>query len=295
VKACGRCGSLEVDGEWRCGRCGVTPVHYEGFRAFAPNLARSSEGFDESFFQELAQIEAGHFWFRARNELIAWALRTYASRVERVLELGCGTGFVLSRLHEDYPSASLVGSDIFVRGLPFANARVPSATLYQLDARHIPFRNEFDVIGAFDVLEHIEEDGDVMRQVASALRPGGVFLATVPQHRALWSRQDVHAHHVRRYSRARVRRLLAGVDMQLVRATSFVSLLLPAMLASRMMLSSRSDSIEGVEALEVREPLNTAFELVSGLERWLIRNGASFPAGGSLLVVARKSTDGDAS
>ena len=71
-----------------------------------------------------------------------------------------------------------------------------------MDARNIPFRDEFDVIGAFDVLEHIDEDVAVIDEVRKALRPGGGFLMSVPQHPALWSQQDERAFHVRRYTAA---------------------------------------------------------------------------------------------
>jgi len=67
----------------------------------------------------------------------------------------------------------LAGSEIFSAGLAFVAMRVPSAAFYQMDARNIPFRDEFDIIGAFDVLEHIEDDVAVIDQVAKALRPGG--------------------------------------------------------------------------------------------------------------------------
>ena len=75
-----------------------------------------------------------------------------------------------------------------------------------MDARRIPFEREFDVVGAFDVLEHIVEDEDVLGQMFKATRPGGGLLVTVPQHPFLWSASDEHAMHQRRYSRAELRR-----------------------------------------------------------------------------------------
>ena len=65
-----------------------------------------------------------------------------------------------------------------------------------MDARRIPFEDEFDVIGAFDVLEHIKEDEQVLVQMHRAVKSGGGIMLTVPQHMFLWSEQDVQAHHV---------------------------------------------------------------------------------------------------
>ena len=90
---------------------------------------------------------------------------------------------------------------MFLEGIDFANARVPDADLFQMDARQIPFREEFDVIGAFDVFEHIDQDQTVLEQMHAAVKPGGGIIVTVPQHRWLWSMVDEYSFHRRRYRR----------------------------------------------------------------------------------------------
>jgi SAM-dependent methyltransferase len=289
---CSACGSDRCDDAWRCADCGHSPTWIDGFPAFAPELATENSGFREDYFRELAALEADNFWFRSRNRLIIWAMQTYRPDCERFLEVGCGTGFVLSGIRTAFPSAELAGSEIFSTGLAFAAERVPSAAFYQMDARAIPFRDHFDAIGAFDVLEHIDDDTRVITEVARALRPGGTFLLSVPQHPSLWSAQDDHAFHVRRYTAAGLRRKVEAAGFEIVRTTSFVSLLLPMMFASRM--SRRAVSAEAeVDAMgDLRQPraVNVALEAVMTVERALIRHGWSFPAGGSLLLVARKGS-----
>src|ERR1041384_8013479 len=115
------------------------------------------------------------------------------------MEIGCGTGYVLSGIRQAFPDLRLSGSEIFSVGLTFAAERLPGIQLYQMDARQIPFREEFDVVGAFDVLEHVTEDEEVLSQMYQATRKGGGILLTVPHHPFLWSSLDVHARHVRRY------------------------------------------------------------------------------------------------
>ena len=263
-----------------------------GFTSFAPVMASANEGFREEFFDELAGLEANNFWFRARNDLIVWAMKTYFPDCQRFLEIGCGTGFVLSGIRSACPSIELSGSEIFSTGLAFAARRVPSAQFYQMDARNIPFREQFDVIGAFDVLEHIDDHRSVIAEVSKALRPGGGFLVTVPQHPSLWSPQDGHAHHVRRYTGTELRRKVEAAGFKVVRMTSFVSLLLPMMFASRKRKTEHKPDAE-VDAMgDLRQPraINVALEAVMSIERTLIRRGLSLPAGGSLLVVARKKS-----
>jgi SAM-dependent methyltransferase len=99
-----------------------------------------------------------NFWFRARNRLIQWALRRYFPEARNFLDVGCGTGFVLSGVAAALPWINLFGREICSAGLEHAARRIARFELFQMDARAIPFRDKFDVIGAFDVLEHIHED-----------------------------------------------------------------------------------------------------------------------------------------
>jgi SAM-dependent methyltransferase len=290
VRLCPRCGSPDVSDEWACDACGFRPRDADGFPGLGPEIADDAGGFDDAFFAELASLEADNFWFRARNELILWALRSNVPRCGRILEIGCGTGFVLSAIRDAHPEAELVGTEIFSRGLGFATTRVPEATFLQMDARSIPFRDEFDVIGAFDVLEHIADDRTVIAEVARALRPGGRFLITVPQHPALWSPQDEVSFHIRRYTADGIRAQLTSAGLEVRRLTSFVTFLLPFMLAARLgMRHQATDSpFEAMSGLRVPRPIDQVLAAVMLVERAFIRRGVSWPAGGSLLIVAAK-------
>lgn len=220
---------------------------------------------------------------------MVWALYRHFPHLQRYLEIGCGTGFVLAGVANAYPQALITGSEVFSVGLPYAANRVENAEFVQMDARRMPYVDEFDVIGAFDVLEHIEEDELVLAEMFQALRPGGGVAISVPQHPWLWSYQDEYACHVRCY---RIRELrekvkLAGFNVEL--ETSFVSFLLPAMMASRL-LQKKPPSAESHNSNELRLPglINWIFEGVMNLERQLIKLGIRFPIDGSLLLIARK-------
>ena len=211
------------------------------------------------------------------------------STVAREAFIGCGTGFVLSGIQREFQDIKLFGSDIFSEGLVYAEERVPEATFFQMDARNIPFENEFDVIGAFDVIEHIEEDEVVFSQIFRAVKSGGGIILTVPQHQWLWSKNDEIACHKRRYSPKGLMAKVEKAGFRILRLTSFVSFLLPLMAASR--LRWRLGTMEQKDSgSELRQPpfINVLLKGVLGIERSLIRKGASFPAGGSLLCVGLK-------
>jgi len=249
-------------------------------------VSDASPSFQPHYFAELAQVESRNFWFRARNRLIVWALGRHFPAARSFLEIGCGTGFVLAGIAAARPELALAASDVHSEGLAFAARRVPGARFFQADARRLDFHGEFDVVGAFDVLEHVTEDEEVLRAMRRALRPGGGVLITVPQHPALWSVQDEHAGHRRRYTRAELAAKLGRAGFAHIRATSFVSLLLPVMALARVRKRRTADPFE---ELRIAGIANLLLERVLDVERGLIRLGVSFPFGGSLLVAARKA------
>ncbi len=182
----------------------------------------------------------------------------------------------------------LCGSEIYSKGLSFAARRVKRANLFQMDARKVPFEEEFDLIGAFDVLEHIKEDDLVLKEMYRATRQGGGIIITVPQHQFLWIRVDEEAHHVRRYGANELRKKVEGAGFRVIRTTSFVSALLPLFVASRLVGRFRASGDGAGSDLKPPGPLNNALERLLDVERFFIRKGLYLPAGSSLLLVARK-------
>lgn len=244
--------------------------------------------FPPASFARLAALEDRNYWFRARNRLIVWALRRHFPDMRRYLEVGCGTGCVLGAVESAFPQVSALGGEMHGAGLEQAARRVQRARLVQMDATRIPFRGEFDVVGCFDVLEHVPQDEEVLAQLRGALRDGGGVIITVPQHRFLWSAADEYAGHVRRYRRAEILAKLEAAGFRPLLVTSFVSVLLPLMWAARARHRRLDARYHPQAELEVGRAANLLLEAALDFERALIALGARFPFGGSLLVVAQK-------
>lgn len=287
MKSCISCRHSFDLQEWRCPECRFEPTEVDSFISFAPEFAAECDGFDAGEFEKLFQLEKDSFWFKSRNKLINWGLNKHFSDARHLLEVGCGTGYVLSSIDKTNPKLSLYGTDVLVDGLKFANRRIPKGTFWQMDARNMPFRQEFDVICAFDVIEHIKEDEIVLEEFYKACTKNGGILLTVPQHMFLWSARDEEAHHVRRYERneliSKVER--AGFKIKIV--TSFVSLLLPALLLSRA--RKKPDNSFDVEA-EYRHAskFGPALEMIMSTELQAIKLGLRLHSGGSLFLAATK-------
>lgn len=244
-------------------------------------------GYPVDAFDRLVEIEDAFFWFEGRNRLISWAIRRYLPEARTFLEIGCGTGFVLRGIHRAFPHMALFGTDLHEQGLAWAARRVPSATLFRGDARELSGETRYDAIGLFDVLEHIDSDQDVLARAFAATRPGGGVLISVPQHPWLWSPADVHAHHVRRY---RARTLIGQVTragFEVMRATSFMTLLLPLMMVARARALA-GDRYDPWSEFHIPVPVNAVLRSVLAGERLLIRSGISLPVGGSLFLVGRR-------
>jgi SAM-dependent methyltransferase len=244
-------------------------------------------GYDPALFDRLADVEGRSFWFRARNRLIVQLVAEHSKPGDRLLEVGCGTGYVLEALVRECGLVA-TGSELFPEGLHHARRRVPQADFVELDARAMPYEECFDIAGAFDVIEHIDDDLGVLQGLHRAVRPGGFVVLTVPQHPWLWSSADTDACHVRRYRRAELVERVTAAGLTPVRVTSFVTSLLPLMALSRWQERIWHRERDSIADLVPPARVNSLFEQILDLERRLIGRGVSLPVGGSLVVVARR-------
>jgi SAM-dependent methyltransferase len=248
--------------------------------------ATSPTGYDAALFETIAALEPTSFWFRGRNKVILWAIGRWFPDARSLLEVGCGTGYVLSAIRASRPDLDVVGAEFFPDGLHLARRRLEGVPLVQADARSLGIEEAFDVVGAFDVLEHIDRDDEALQAMLTALRPGGGLVVTVPQHRWLWSEADEFAGHARRYTRRELTQRMRDAGFEVLRTTSFVTFLLPVISTSRLIAKRRSYSLEREFGLP--RWIDRTFERSLDVERAAISRGVSFPAGGSLLVVARR-------
>lgn len=271
-----------------CPHCGWTPPRHAGFPLLAPALAESGSDFDPAAFDLLTAIEARHFWFPPRARLLSQLAHRHFPAARTFLEIGCGGGYVTRAVAQAHPWDRILGGEVSAFGLTHALARLPeNIELLQMDARENPFRAAFDVIGCFDVLEHIEEDQRVLDGFARALRPGGGVVLAVPQHMWLWSAADTYAHHKRRYARGELEGKCASSGLEVVASLSYATVTLPLMLLSR--LGSRGVSDHGAPPRELEPPgwLNSLLRGALQVEVSASLAGLHLPIGGSRIVVAR--------
>jgi len=118
-------------------------------------------------------------------------------RQPRLLDLGCGTGLFIREQSQD---KSAFGLDFSREALEFSRTRGVSR-LVCADSQELPFAAEsFDIVTAFDLIEHVERDDQLIAEAHRVLRPGGVMLIAVPAHPFLLGGHDDALHHKRRYT-----------------------------------------------------------------------------------------------
>jgi SAM-dependent methyltransferase len=190
---------------------------------------------------------------------------------------------VLKAISSENPRLAVTGSEIYLSALDYAEKRVPHANLIQADVCRFPFESAFDLIGSFDVLEHIDDDALALQNIHKALKDDGSLILTVPQHKWLWSAYDDMACHKRRYSREELRAKLKNAGFKIIRMTSFMTFLLPMMAVSRFKKTPDPTAL-----LFINRTMNSFFYQINRIEQILINHDINLPIGGSLLCIARK-------
>ena len=229
-------------------------------------------------------LQPDYWWYVARSELLQQVLAPYVGFPVRLLDVGSADGPSVGWLTGDLK----VSLDLDPRGLQ-APAGVCGSVL------HLPFADaSFDVVGAFDVIEHCEPEVEALRELARVLEPGGRLLASVPAYQWAWTDHDVANGHHRRYTRGRAVAALESAGFEVLRATYGFTGVFPAFAAERVVRAVRHRLARGqggpADVVDVPHVGPELERILLGLCRWDARMLArrDLPFGSSVFLAAVK-------
>ncbi|GAA1904051.1 class I SAM-dependent methyltransferase [Lapillicoccus jejuensis] len=222
--------------------------------------------------RKLAALEDTHWWYRERRHLLAKALDGMTPG--DALDIGAAGGGN-TRVLRDLgwrPAALEYGAD----GARVARER--GLDVVRADATALPVADgSLDLVVAFDVLEHIEDDAAAVAEVRRVLRPTGTWLVAVPADPRLWSAHDEAVDHVRRYTRETLGAVLTDGGFTIDSMDSWNVLLRPV-------VALRRRSSSGSDLDDLHPVVNAGLRAVITAERYL---PVKQLPGVSLLVSAR--------
>jgi SAM-dependent methyltransferase len=236
-------------------------------------------------FQLHAEIEERHWWFVARRRILREIVRTICppapGKNSTVIDVGCGTGANIAALADEYRA---IGIDISAEAIRLAKRRFPNVQFIPSDARGDVRRAlaHADVVLLTDVLEHVEEDRQMLASLVQDSRPGSHFVITVPADMRLWSPHDEAFGHYRRYDAENLVELWSDLPVRERLVSYFNSRLYPIVRGVRALTSRRGRAV-GNANTDFRLPLvpvNATLRRVFAGEASRLLSAIDAPAGG---------------
>ena len=212
-----------------------------------------------------------YWWYVARSELLQTLFSPYLNADTRVLDVGSADG----------PSVAWLGNrvaiDIDMRGLRAGGVCG--------SAEALPFGDgSFDVVSAFDVVEHCENEHLALSEMRRVVKPGGMVFLSVPAYQWMWTEFDTRAGHYRRYTRRRLAKAARAAGLTVERSSYAFFSTLPFFIVTRALMKL-AGSAQGVKPLPA--PLERALLALAHIDRAILRR-MNLPAGSSVLLAARR-------
>jgi len=244
---------------------------------------------DLSVYEAEYLHEMSHWWYVERRRLFGRIIRSYFPEIKkaRCADIGASTGANLT-LFSELGVLDSVGLEYQYEAIQLAK-RKSSFPILQGSGENLPFSNDsFDLVTCTDVLEHITNDDSTIREINRVLKPGGYVLITVPAFQSLWGHQDEVSHHLRRYTRRDIEKIVTQEGFEIMESFYFNWIMfLPVWI---IRLISRLVSFKMRSEGDINSPtLNKMMMIVFRLDCVLARR-IPFPFGVSVLIFARSTS-----
>lgn len=107
---------------------------------------------------------------------------------ENILDVGCASGWFISEISKKNPQARCIGIDVYDKAIIYAKGKYPHIKFQTADAHHLPFKdNMYDVIVCTEVLEHVDNPKNVLKEIKRVLKPKGLVIIELDSGSILFS------------------------------------------------------------------------------------------------------------
>jgi ubiquinone/menaquinone biosynthesis C-methylase UbiE len=244
---------------------------------------------DKNYYPEYYDLERSNWWFLARLQIIRSQVAAIANgrKTLKILNVGAGTGATSQMLQE---FGNVISVEYNEDCVAYVNQRL-NFNMVQGSILDLQYPdNYFDLVCAFDVIEHVEDDKLAVNEMFRVCKPQGNVFITVPAFMFLWSQHDVINHHYRRYTK---KQLIEVVQRKPVQYCTFFNSILFLPIAAMRLLGKlipfkRKGSGSDFGLINSRL-LNALFYKLFIAENALLKRCISLPFGVSLLMRTQKT------
>jgi SAM-dependent methyltransferase len=252
----------------------------------------------QDYYKEYYDLERNHWWFVAREKIIANHVKKLIrdkhlpEKEIKILNVGCGPGRSSQYLSKFGQVTSI---EYDKECCEFASEKT-GLEIINGSITQLPFSDKsFDLVCAFDVIEHVEDDQLAVNEMKRVVKEDGVIFITVPAFMSLWSHHDVINHHFRRYKLPEVKKLFQlKSDGKIIFSSYFNTFLFPLIYLFRKLSNlfktgeKRAGSGSDFEAFKPGLFNNILFAIMHFESKFINRN-LSFPFGVSILYTWEKT------
>lgn len=232
------------------------------------------------------KIQQNHWWFVTKREIILDTIKNYTSNSinRQILDIGCGSGLMLNSLEKIGQTS---GMDMSDEAISFSKEIFKGTVEKGNLPDHVPYpKNNFNLITALDVIEHIDQDVESLQTIRSLLIHGGKAIITVPAYMFLWSSFDEINEHKRRYTLSELRSKLLQAGFIIEKISYYNTLLFPAVYLVRMLNNVMKK--DGSNDMDMpTAPINAILKSIFGIEKYLLKY-LRLPFGVSVLAVVKR-------
>lgn len=239
-------------------------------------------------YEKMYNLEDHYWWFQGRKYIILDLMNNFINKKDslNILDIGCGTGMLLSELSR---FGEPIGLDFSPLALAFCRKR-GIKDLMRASVDDLPIKNNsIDIITAFDLIEHIEDDKKLCNSIFDICKNDGYFILTVPAYQFLWSKHDESLYHYRRYTKKQIEDMLTKAGFKINKLTYAITLtFIPIAIYRFIEKIFNKNSKPKSHLITLPEWINSLLIMTLKLESKILSK-FNLPFGVSIICIAQKN------